>query len=588
MRTALKSLKEDRSVMILPADKGRASVLLDADNYHNKMTSLIESGPYRTVNKDPTDRLCRKLTDKLLVLKRNGSLDEKTYRKLRPQHKQPPRIYGLPKIHKPNIPLRPIVSCVNSFAYDLSAYLSDLLSPLTGLTSHTVPNSASFVQEVRSLSIHADETMVSFDVESLFTNVPIEGALNAALQRLSTDTSLPARTSLSPSQVTDLLGFVLRATYFSYNGSFYEQQEGAAMGSPVSAVIANLYMEVFEEQALQSCDPELRPRVWKRYVDDTFVISTRASVDGLLVHLNNQQPTIRFTMEAEKDGKIAFLDTLVHRESDGRLTTTVYRKATHTDQYLAYDSYHPQSVKRGVVKCLYDRAHRIVTKPNGKVSEKQHLASALVSNGYPLPFLQKVTKTRPRAQKEQANHRALAVLPYVERVSQTLRRCLEQHGIRTVFKSDTTLRNHLVRPKDPVPPGRRDGVVYRIPCGECDAVYIGETGRPVQERMKEHERDVRLARCQTSAVAEHANATGHGPSWNDVKFIDRDPHWHTRRVKEAIQIRLHPNNINRDNGIEIPEAWMPTIRKHSWERSDVGTANHRATRSPNHNPAGAI
>ena len=82
-------------------------------------------------------------------------------------------------------------------------------------------------------------------------------------------------------------------------------------------------------------------------------------------------------MEAEKDGKIAFLDTLVHRESDGRLTTTVYRKTTHTDQYLAYDSHHPQSVKRGVVKCLFDRAHRIVTKPNGKVSEKQHLASAL-------------------------------------------------------------------------------------------------------------------------------------------------------------------------------------------------------------------
>ena len=181
----------------------------------------------------------------------------------------------------------------------------------------------------------------------------------------------------------------------------------------------------------------------------------------------------------------------------------------------------------------------------------------------------------------------MAVLvPYVERVSQTLRRCLEQHGIRTVFKSDTTLRNYLVRPKDPVPPGRRDGVVYRIPCGECNAVYIGGMGRPVQERMKEHERDVRLARCQTSAVAEPANATD--ASWNDVKCIDRDPHWHTLRVKEAIQIRLHPNNISRDNGIEIPEVWMPTIRKHSWEHSDVGTANHRATRSSNHDPAGAI
>ena len=183
----------------------------------------------------------------------------------------------------------------------------------------------------------------------------------------------------------------------------------------------------------------------------------------------------------------------------------------------------------------------------------------------------------------------MAVLPYVGTVSQTLRRCLEQHGIRTAFKSDTTLRNHLVRPKNPVPPGRRDGVVYRIPCGEWDAVYIGETGRPVQERMKEHERDVRLARCHTSAVAEHVNATGHGPSWNDVKCIDREPHWHTRRAKvQAIQIRLHANNINRDNGIEIPEAWMPTVRKHSWEHSDDGTTNRRATRSSNHHPAGAI
>ena len=153
MRTALKSLKEDRSVMILPVDKGCAGVLLDANNYHKKMTSLIETGPYKTINKGPTDRLCRKLTAKLLVLKRNGSLEEKTYRKLRPPHKQPPRTYGLPKIHKPNIPLRPIVSCVNSFAYDLSANLSDLLSPLTGLTSHTVPNSTSFVQEISSLSI---------------------------------------------------------------------------------------------------------------------------------------------------------------------------------------------------------------------------------------------------------------------------------------------------------------------------------------------------------------------------------------------------------------------------------------------------
>ena len=84
----------------------------------------------------------------------------------------------------------------------------------------------------------------------------------------------------------------------------------------------------------------------------------------------------------------------------------------------------------------------------------------------------------------------------------------------------------------------------------------------MQERIKEHDRDIRLARTQISAVSEHANKTSHHPLWNEVKFIDRDSHWYTSRVKEAIHIRLHPDNINRDNGIEIPEAWIPTIKKH--------------------------
>ena len=85
----------------------------------------------------------------------------------------------------------------------------------------------------------------------------------------------------------------------------------------------------------------------------------------------------------------------------------------------------------------------------------------------------------------------------------------------------------------------------------------------MQERIKEHDRDIRLAGTQASAVSEHANKTGHHSLWNEVKFIDRDSHWYTGRVKEAVHIRLHPDNINRNNGIEIPEEWIPTIKKQS-------------------------
>ena len=136
-----------------------------------------------------------------------------------------------------------------------------------------------------------------FDVESLFTNVPIDAAVQAAMQKLENDPSLADRTKLTPAQITDLLTFVLRSTYFQYNRSIYEQKDCAAM-SPVSAVIASLFMESFEEQAITTSSYE--PKIWKRHVDDTFTILDRENVDDFLQHLNNQQPSIRFTMETER------------------------------------------------------------------------------------------------------------------------------------------------------------------------------------------------------------------------------------------------------------------------------------------------
>ena len=136
------------------------------------------------------------------------------------------------------------------------------------------------------------------------------------------------------------------------------------------------------------------------------------------------------------------------------------------------------------------------------------MSSVLVSNGYPFSFLQKITKTRkPKTNAEPATEfKSTAVLPYVQGLSDQLRRCLQQQGVRAVFKSETALRSHLVRPKDAVDSTKQDGVVYRIPC-ECGKVYIGETGRPMQDRIKEHDRDIRFARTQTSAVAEQQHRT---------------------------------------------------------------------------------
>mgnify|MGYP000580325018 CR=1 FL=1 len=170
-------------------------------------------------------------------------------------------------------------------------------------------------------------------------------------------------------------------------------------------------------------------------------------------------------------------------------------------------------------------------------------------------------------QPTKSPRRNLNLLPFSLGVSEVLRRCLQHQGIRTVFKSDTTLRSHLVRPKDALEPSQQDGVVYKIPC-ECGKVYIGKTGRSMRERIKEHDRDIPFARTLTSAVSEHANETGHIPIWSKVKFIDRDPHWYTRKVKEAMHIRLH-----------LPEGTPSNDRNNNEYRNVPITAYQRATNS---------
>ena len=149
--------------------------------------------------------------------------------------------------------------------------------------------------------------------------------------------------------------------------------------------------------------------------------------------------------------------------------------------------------------------------------------------------MQKLTKTRkPNNSAEPVNDfKATAVLPYVKGLSEQLRHCLQQRGVRTVLKSETTLRSQLVRPKDAVDPAKQDCVVYRIPC-ECGKVYIGETGRPMQDRVKEHDRDIRLAPTKTSAVSEHAHNTANKPLWDEVNFIDRDAYYYTQGSKRQL------------------------------------------------------
>ena len=217
---------------------------------------------------------------------------------------------------------------------------------------------------------------------ALFTSIPVDYALKVIKKKLSHDDSWKQHSELTLDQIMDLLELCLNTTYFVYDGVMYRQVFGAPMGAPISPGVADLTMEDFEEEAMASAPDHLKPKLWLRYVDDTITKLHMGFVDDFTNYLNSRNQHIQFTVEPEEDNKLPFLDTCVNLNQDGGLTTTLYRKKTHTDQYLNWESNHHLEHKRSVVRTLLRRADMLCSTPEERKAEKAHVKRALAANGY--------------------------------------------------------------------------------------------------------------------------------------------------------------------------------------------------------------
>ena len=196
--SALQDIRRDSSIHILTADKGNATVIMDRSQYTDKVSHILLSDSYRPLKKNPIPSIEKRVASKLLALHRAGALSIQLYRHLRPSSSSCPRFFGQPKIHKPDVPLRPIVASRGSPTYNTARHLAKILRPLVGLTQHHVPNSSQFVEITRGLTLQPSDILVSFDVVSLFTNVPTTETCLLVKDRLIQDLSLDDRTSLTP------------------------------------------------------------------------------------------------------------------------------------------------------------------------------------------------------------------------------------------------------------------------------------------------------------------------------------------------------------------------------------------------------
>ena len=367
------------------------------------------------------------------------------------------------------------------------------------------------------------------------------------------------------------------------------------MGSPVSPIVANLYMECFERKALVSAI--YPPMVWYRFVDDTWVIQKQAHKQAFLDNINSIDPAIKFTLEGTQgNGAIPFLDTLVTPLADNSLSFKVYHKPTHTDQYLQWNSHHSLSAKYSVIGTLMHRAKVVCTDPELLQGEINHLRRALGKCKYPNWAINRgqhkvlsnnwedtnnnnsinpsnidnnqgiTTQTRdnisPMHNNTEDNNPITTrsgnkatvgqvVIPYTKGIVQSIKQICGKYGIQVHFKGNTTIKQVLMKPKDQDPKDNKSGIIYSYQCKhlDCNEECIGETARTLRQRRKEHLK-------QASPIHRHLQQTGHTITEDNFNIIGREDRGQARTIKESIFIRVNNPTLNQNIGkYSLSQIW---------------------------------
>ena len=202
-------------------------VIMDRQDYVNKTDSLLNQNTYSSIHRDPTNTIKNKLISILKRVKNQTGLDSNTYKSMYPTGCVPSKFYDLPKIHKPDAPLRPVVSSCG-VACGVAKELAKILKPLVGKSPHHINSTQDFVEQVKHIILVPGECLSPYDVSALFTSVPIDPSLNIIKDLLEKDDTLKERTVMAVNDIILLLEFCLKNTCFSFQDQFYEQVEGAA------------------------------------------------------------------------------------------------------------------------------------------------------------------------------------------------------------------------------------------------------------------------------------------------------------------------------------------------------------------------
>ena len=297
------------------------------------------------------------------------------------------------------------------------------------------------------------------------------------------------------------LELAVKNSFFIFNNKFYQQIEGLGMGIPIAPVFANIFMSHYEKIWLDECPPSIKPFLYRRYVDDTFLLfKNKSQIPKFLQYVNAKHPKIKFTAEYEDQNSLPFLDIKIQRSSN-TFHTTVYRKESFSGLNSSYFSHCCKKFKLNSVKTLINRAYNICSSTSSLYNEFEYLKTLFFSNGYPRTLVGKLIrdflnkKSTCETPPSQPKKSLYFSLPYYGHKSVLL--SIEIQKLITSYFTEleprATLVNnfkisHIFPFKDVLPKELRSSIVYKYSCvhGMCTSAYVGSTVRTLHTRVSEH------------------------------------------------------------------------------------------------------
>ena len=493
----LKSFASNDQVIVCKPDKGRGVVILDRDVYTSKMINFLSDNcKFQTIT-DPIDKYTRKIEDKLnnflRKIKNSTTISEEILKTLFASGSAPGILYGLPKIHKPDFKtkfqFRPIFAAYNNPCFKLAKFIVSVLTPYIN-NDYSVLNSTSFISDLKQFSNVSPNAnslfMTSYDVQDLYTNVPLKETINIIVNLIfqnATDSFL----GLSKKLFTNLLEICTLNSFFIFNRVLYKQCDGLGMGLPQSPAFANIFLAHHEAILLENCPIQFKPLFYRRYMDDTFVIFSKQSHAALFLdYINGHHDNLSFTMETETNRTLSFLDVKISIDCNNNFSTSVFRKSTFSGLGISYFSYCTDKFKINSIKTLLHRAFNICSNYVLLDNELQFLTSFFINNGFSRIFIQSkignflnnklVGSQNNNPVNEKTNvYFSLHYFGYQsEKMKKELLTLLNRYFVQ--YKFHVILVNNfkigsLFKYKDTLSKGMRSEVIYKYCCPSCGSCY---------------------------------------------------------------------------------------------------------------------